>query len=173
MQSENKLKQREININQRQNAITRRAAELENAQANINAQQQIILHKQEELDKLQSQEREKLETISGLSADEAREHLIASLKDEARTNAQSYINEIVDEAKLNANAQAKKIVIQSQDIAEKADDIVGNVRDMTTVGGLVKHFVNAYTETEVEKNAKPAKAKKKGTKNERAEEKRK
>ena len=67
LQSENKLKQREININQRQNAITRRAAELENAQANINAQQQIILHKQEELDKLQSQEREKLEAISGLS----------------------------------------------------------------------------------------------------------
>ena len=113
LQSENKLKQREININQRQNAITRRAAELENAQANINAQQQIILHKQEELDKLQSQEREKLEAISGLSADEAKEHLIASLKDEARTNAQSYINEIMDEAKMTATQEAKKVVIKT------------------------------------------------------------
>ncbi|MBR0482749.1 hypothetical protein IJJ54_01405 [Candidatus Saccharibacteria bacterium] len=71
--------------------------------------------------------------------------------------------------------EARKVVVQGQGIAEKADDIVDNVRDMTTVGGLVKHFVNAYTETEVEKNAKPAKAKakKKGTKNERTEEKRK
>ena len=69
--------------------------------------------------------------------------------------------------------EARKVVVQGQGIAEKADDIVDNVRDMTTVGGLVKHFVNAYTETEVEKNAKPAKAKKKGTKNERAEEKKK
>ena len=53
--------------------------------------------------------------------------------------------------------EAKKIVIQSQDIAEKADDIVGNLRDMTTVGGLVKHFVNAYTEAEVDKTTKSTK----------------
>ncbi|MBQ8156888.1 hypothetical protein IJ102_00635 [Candidatus Saccharibacteria bacterium] len=60
--------------------------------------------------------------------------------------------------------EAKRVIIQGQDIAEKADDIVGNVRDMTTVGGLVKHFVNAYTETEVEKEAKTAKTSKKGKK---------
>lgn len=42
--------------------------------------------------------------------------------------------------------EAKKIVLQGQDIAEKADDIAGNVRDMTTVGGLVKYFVDGYTE---------------------------
>jgi biopolymer transport protein ExbB/TolQ len=56
--------------------------------------------------------------------------------------------------------EAKKIVVQSQDIAEKADDIVGNVRDMTTVGGLVKHFVNAYTESEAEKTSSTKKGKK-------------
>lgn len=56
--------------------------------------------------------------------------------------------------------EAKKIVVQSQDIAEKADDIVGNVRDMTTVGGLVKHFVNAYTESETEKGPTAKKGKK-------------
>ena len=62
---------------------------------------------------MQSQERAKLEELSGLSADEAKGRLIESLKDEARTDAASYINEIMDEAKLNANAQAKKIVIQT------------------------------------------------------------
>ncbi len=59
------------------------------------------------------QERAKLEELSGLSADEAKARLVETMKDEARTDAQAYINEIMDEAKLNANAQAKKIVIQT------------------------------------------------------------
>lgn len=65
------------------------------------------------MDNLQSQEREKLETISGLSAEEAKERLIDSLKEEAKTQAQSYINDIMDDAKLTANREAKRIVIQS------------------------------------------------------------
>lgn len=113
LQSENKLKQRELNISQRQSALSRQKAELDKQEANLEAQQQIILHKQEELDRMQLQEREKLEAISGLSAEEAKEHLIVSLKDEAQTSAQSYINEIMDEAKMTANMEAKKIVIQS------------------------------------------------------------
>ena len=60
--------------------------------------------------------------------------------------------------------EARKVVVQGQGIAEKAEGVVANVRDMTTVGGLVKHFANAYTETEVEKKAKPAKTTKKSTK---------
>ena len=69
--------------------------------------------KKEELDNLQAQEREKLETISGLSAEEAKERLVESLKEEAKTQAQSYINDIMDDAKLTANREAKRIVIQS------------------------------------------------------------
>ena len=60
-----------------------------------------------------NQERSKLEELSGLSAEEAKQQLIDSLKDEARTNAQAYINDIMDEAKLNANKEAKRIIIQS------------------------------------------------------------
>ena len=67
----------------------------------------------EELDKLQQQEIEKLETISGLSADEAKERMIESLKEEAKTQAQSFINDIMDDAKLTASKEAKRIVIQS------------------------------------------------------------
>ena len=73
----------------------------------------IIEKKKEELDNLQAQEREKLETISGLSAEEAKERLVESLKEEAKTQAQSYINDIMDDAKLTANREAKRIVIQS------------------------------------------------------------
>ena len=69
--------------------------------------------KKDELDKLQQQEIEKLETISGLSADEAKERMIESLKEEAKTQAQSFINDIMDDAKLTASKEAKRIVIQS------------------------------------------------------------
>ena len=112
-QSENKLKQREISLNQRQEELGRRKNDLANQQQRIENEKKLLNVKQEELEKMQLKEREKLEELSGLSAEEARNRLVESLKDEAKTAAASYINEIMDEAKLNANAQAKKIVIQT------------------------------------------------------------
>ena len=112
-QSENKLKQREISLNQRQEELGRRKNDLDNQQQRIDNEKKLLSVKQDELEKMQLKEREKLEELSGLSAEEARNRLVESLKDEARTDAQAYINEIIDEAKLNANAQAKKIVIQT------------------------------------------------------------
>ena len=112
-QAENKLKQREISLNQRQDELNRRKQEVENNQAKLNTQLQLVQKKEEELEKLQLQEREKLEELSGLTAEEAKERLIESMKDEARTNAQAYINEIVDDAKMTASKEAKKIVIQT------------------------------------------------------------
>jgi len=112
-QSENKLKQREISLNQRQEELGRRKNELDNQQQRIDNEKKALSLRQDELDKMQQKEREKLEELSGLSAEEARNRLVESMKDEAKTAAASYINEIMDEAKLNANAQAKKIVIQT------------------------------------------------------------
>ena len=112
-QSENKLKQREMSLNQRQEELGRRKQEVEQSQKRIDNEKKLLSIKQEELERMQSQERAKLEELSGLSAEEAKNRLVESLKDEARMDAASYINEIVDEAKLNANAQAKKIVIQT------------------------------------------------------------
>jgi len=112
-QSENKLKQREISLNQRQEELGRRKNDLDSQQQRLENEKKLLSVKQDELEKMQLKEREKLEELSGLSAEEARNRLVESLKDEARTDAQAYINEIMDEAKLNANAQAKKIVIQT------------------------------------------------------------
>ena len=112
-QSENKLKQREISLNQRQEELGRRKNELDNQQQRIDNEKNLLAVKAEELEKMQLKEREKLEEVSGLSAEEAKNRLVESMKDEAKTAAASYINEIMDEAKLNANAQAKKIVIQT------------------------------------------------------------
>ena len=112
-QNENKLKQRELSLNQRQEEMGRRKNELDNQQTRIDNEKKLLAIKQEELEKMQLQERAKLEELSGLSAEEAKTRLVEAMKDEAKTDAQAYINEIMDEAKLNANAQAKKIVIQT------------------------------------------------------------
>ena len=107
MQSfENKLKQRELTLNQQHDEMQKKMHDIESQRNNLSKQQ-------EKLDALIVDQRSKLETISGLTTEEARESLIESLKDEAKSQAQQYINEIMDEAKMTANKEAKKIVIQS------------------------------------------------------------
>ena len=112
-QSENKLKQREISLNQRQEELGRRKQEVEQTQQRIDNEKKLLTVKQQELEKMQKMEQAKLEELSGLSAEEAKQRLVESLKDQAKLDAASYINEIMDDAKLNANQQAKKIVIQT------------------------------------------------------------
>ena len=111
--TENKLKQRELTLNQRQDELGKRQSELDSTRNKLDNRANALNKKEEEVETLLQQEREKLEELSGLSAEEAKNHLIESLKDEARTNAQSYINEIMDDAKLTANKEAKRIVIQT------------------------------------------------------------
>ena len=112
-QAENKLKQREISLNQRHDELARRKSELDSTQSRLQNREQALNQREGELEKLELQERAKLEELSGLSAEEAKTRLVESLKDEARTDAQSYINEIMDDAKMTANKEAKRIVIQS------------------------------------------------------------
>ena len=113
LQSENKLKQREMVINQRHEDVNRRKQELDSQQGRLKNQEQLLARKEEELGKMHEREIAKLEELSGISAEEARNHLVESLKAEAQTRAQSYVNEIMDEAKINANKEAKRIVIQT------------------------------------------------------------
>ena len=116
-QGENRIKQRELSLNQRQDELNRKKQEVENMRARTEQAQNVLQQRESELNERESslieQERNKLEEISGLSVEEAREQLIQSLKDEAKSAAASYVNEIMDEAKLNANKEAKKIIIQT------------------------------------------------------------
>lgn len=113
LQTENRLKQREISLNQKQEDLARKKNELDNQLQRVEQSQNALQVEREELQKLQTKEREKLEELSGLSAEEAKSRLVESLKDEAKTDAQSYINDIMDDAKLTATKEAKKIVIQT------------------------------------------------------------
>lgn len=112
-QMENKLKQREISLNQRHEELIRKKQECDSLNQSLESKIANNDKKRAELEELTAQERTKLEQISGLSAEQAKEHLVQSMKDEARTQAQQYINEIVDDAKLTANKEAKRIVIQT------------------------------------------------------------
>lgn len=116
-QAENRAKQRELLLNQKQDELTRRKQETESLRQRVETQQALLQKREEELDErknnLLEQERTKLEEISGISAEEAKERLVEALKDEAKTNAQAYINEIMDDAKMTANKEAKRIIIQT------------------------------------------------------------
>ncbi len=118
---ENKIKQREAALSQRIEEFNRKKRENDVIRENLQSQLEIIEKKNEAIDKLHKQHVSELEKISGYSADEAKNHLIEQLKAEAKTEAMSYINEIMDEAKLTANQEAKKIVIETiQRVATEA-----------------------------------------------------
>ncbi|MBE6298831.1 MAG: ribonuclease Y [Bacteroidales bacterium] len=111
--AESKAQQRESQINQQQQELQRKKTELESQKANLETQLNQVEKKKVEVDKIYKAQVEKLEKLSGLSAEEAKERLVETLKDEAKTQAASYINDIMDEAKLTANKEAKRIVIQT------------------------------------------------------------
>ncbi len=111
--AESRAKQRELQLNQQQSENQRAKNENEATRSHLEAQLAVCEEKKVELDKAHKSVIDTLEHISGLSSEEAKEKLVESLKDEAKTAAASYINEIMDEAKLTANKEAKRIVIQT------------------------------------------------------------
>ena len=119
-QTESRLQQREQSINQRQNELNQRQGELQRRQnevdgikENLDKQLQLVDEKKQELEKLHFQATEKLATISGLSAEQAKAQLIENIKDEAKTEAMAYVNEMMEEAKMTANKEAKRIIVQT------------------------------------------------------------
>jgi ribonuclease Y len=118
--SENKFKQKENTFHQRRDEFYKKQKDLEvkrkeidSIKSNLNHQVEIIEKKNQELEKLHKQQVEQLETLAGISALDAKQQLIESLRDEAKTEAMSYINDIMDEAKMTATKEAKRIVVQS------------------------------------------------------------
>ncbi len=113
LKNENRLKQKEATLSQKFEELQRKQKEVTVIKDNLNAQLELLNKKQTDLDKALKQQVEKLETISGMSGEEARQQLIEALKDEAKAEAMVHIKDIVEEAKLTANTEAKKIVIET------------------------------------------------------------
>ena len=112
-ESENKLKQRELQLNQQNSEISRREKEVDAIRNNLKLQADLVSKKIDEYEKLRQQEIVKIENIAGMSAEEAKKQLMETMKAEARTDAQSYINDVMDEARLSASKEAKRIVINT------------------------------------------------------------
>jgi ribonuclease Y len=110
---ENRLKQKESAISQKIEELERKQNEVALIRDNLNQQLEIVTKKQAELEKSYKQQLEQLESISGMSADEAKTQLIETLKDEAQSDAQTFIKDIMEEARITANKEARKIVVQS------------------------------------------------------------
>ena len=111
--SENRLKQKESALSQKMEELGRKQNEVSIIKENLGQQLEIVTKKQADLDRSYKQQLEQLESISGMSADEAKAQLIEALKDEAQSDAQTYIKDIMEEARITANKEARKIVVQS------------------------------------------------------------
>jgi len=113
LKSENRVKQKEALVSQKLEELSRKEKELGNVRDNLNVQLDLHNKKQQEVDRMQSQQVEKLEIISGLSASEAKTQLVDLLKSKAQADSANHIREIIDEARDTANLEAKKIVIKT------------------------------------------------------------
>ncbi len=110
---EDKIKSKEKTLSQKIEEFAKKEKETEKIQADLEGKIQALDIKGHELEKMQQKRVLELSKISGMSEEEAKNHLMEALKDEARTNAMIHIKEITEEAKLNANLEAKKIVVQA------------------------------------------------------------
>jgi len=111
--AENRVRQREVSLSQKLEDAQRQQKELDVLKSNLSNQLDILEKKQEEVNRMHNDQVKQLETISNLSAQEAKDLLVESLKDEAKADAMVLVKEIVEEARLTANRTAKKIVIET------------------------------------------------------------
>ncbi|MBL4559993.1 MAG: ribonuclease Y [Labilibaculum sp.] len=113
LSSETKFRQRENALTQRIDEFQRKKKEVDVVRENLTVQIDLVERKSDELEKAKKQQIDQLEKISGLSGEEAKTQLIDSMRDVAKTEAMSYVNEIMEEAKMTANMEAKKVVVKT------------------------------------------------------------
>ena len=120
-QSEQRAKQIESNLLAQQEELSKKNKEVNAAREHLDAQLQGVERRKEELDRKIKEQNVRLEQIGGLSSEEAKNILIENMKAEAKTEAMTYVNEVMEEAKMTAGKEAKKIVVQTiQRVATEA-----------------------------------------------------
>ena len=112
-ENESKLRQKENAVNQQSSELGRKLKEADAIRENLKAQVEIAGRKSEEYDRLKAEATRQIESIAGMTANEAKNQLMENMKAEARSQAQSYINDVIDDARMNANKEAKRIVINT------------------------------------------------------------
>ena len=113
IQQEAKFKQRELVLNQQNAEVQKKTREVDAIRDNLKLQQEIVERKGDEYEKLRQEAIQKIENIAGLSAQDAKNQLVETMKSEAKSQAMSYISEVMDEARLTASKEAKRIIINT------------------------------------------------------------
>ncbi len=112
-QSEQRAKQLEQSLQSKERELEQRIKETERLREQMQGQMQLLEHKREELEQVRREQNVRLEQISGMSSEEAKNILIENMKAEAKSEAQAYINETIEEAKMSATKEAKRIIVAS------------------------------------------------------------
>ena len=112
-EAESRIKQKENTLNQRLGEMDRKMKEADGIKSSLKGQQEALKRKEEEYENLKEQANRQIESIAGMSAQDAKNQLMENMKAEARLEAQAYINDCLDEARLNAAKEAKRIVINT------------------------------------------------------------
>ncbi|MBR1678914.1 MAG: ribonuclease Y, partial [Bacteroidales bacterium] len=112
-EAESRIKQKENTVNQKMNELDRKNREADSMRTSLKGQQDALKRKEEEYEQRITLANKQIESIAGMSAQEAKNLLMENMKAEARSEAQAYINDCLDEARLNAAKEAKRIVINT------------------------------------------------------------
>ena len=112
-EAENRVRQAEQALQQQQKELERKMAESDKTKAKMEAQIASVEERKAELAQLMSEQNARLEQISGMSSEEAKNTLIENMKAEAKSEAAAYINETIEEAKMTATKEAKRIIVAS------------------------------------------------------------
>ncbi|UYZ61545.1 ribonuclease Y [Hymenobacter weizhouensis] len=109
-QAQQQREKLEAQEEKRRQAVETQLAKLEQREQEV---EEELRQREQELTEQQQRVLQQLENISGLTAAEAREQLVESLKNEAQIQASSYIKDVVAQAKLTATKDAKKVVLET------------------------------------------------------------
>jgi len=115
-----KLAERQNSFREKDERLKKSIEEYKKDQRNLEREKETLSKKRDSLDsrvreveKLRDKQIAELESLSGMTEEEAKQQMIQALKDKAKLDAQAIIQNTIEEAKLTANQEAKKVVIQS------------------------------------------------------------
>jgi ribonuclease Y len=106
----------------KEESVDKKAEVLERRETSLTAKEDELKRKQAEVDKLQEQRVQELERISGLTSEQAKDYLLKTVEDEARTDAAKLYKELDSQAREDAEKKAREYVVTA--IQRNASDYV-------------------------------------------------
>lgn len=100
----------EMRLGQREESVDRRAESLDKREHQLSSVQGQIAKREKDLEALIEEERQRLESLAGMTADEARNLLMGRIQDDVKREASTYIRESEARAREEADKRARNIV---------------------------------------------------------------